>query len=187
MKLPELRHVSVAQCRLLERNPQHLTPRQLESLKVSIGRDGFVAPILLRPLATPLGCFEIISGNHRFLAAKELGYTSIPAVIAELDDNTARRLAINLNMIHGNPTVEQLAPFLAELTDDVLGEIHLEDDLLSELLAFDDVLAKRLAELEDVPGLDQQSRTNRPDCKCPRCGRLHQSKSKSDGRTNTTD
>jgi ParB-like chromosome segregation protein Spo0J len=32
----------------LKRNPQYVTPRQMESLKASIRRDGFMAPILVR-------------------------------------------------------------------------------------------------------------------------------------------
>lgn len=169
-----LREIRLGECELLQRNPQYLTPRQMEALKASIERDGFVAPILVR--STERG-YEIVSGNHRFLAAQELGYETIPAVIADLTKAAAERLAVNLNLIHGDPTAEQLAPFLADLDDDVLSEIYLDGQLKADVLAFDELLNERLKELKDVPGFDQESSKNRPDCKCPTCGRLHQSAS----------
>lgn len=167
-----LEEVSVDKCRLLERNPQYLTPKQLDALKRSIERDGFTVPILVRPRKG--GTYEIISGNHRFMAARDLGYTSVPAVVAKLSDQDAKRLAINLNLIHGNPLAEQLAPFLADCTDEVLSEIHLEEALLAEVKRFDVELAETLSRLEIPSGLDAPSITNDIHvCKCPTCGRKH--------------
>jgi ParB-like chromosome segregation protein Spo0J len=164
--------VPVGSCQLLERNPQYLTPRQMDSLKKSIERDGFVVPILVRP--TNAGRYEVVSGNHRFMAAQELGYEEVPAVVATLATPDAKRLAINLNLIHGEPEPEQLAPFLAELDDETLGQIHMEDSLRDEVLAFDDVLADRLATL-DVPGrMDRESpKSPIAQCRCPTCGKSH--------------
>lgn len=164
--------VPVSSCQLLERNPQYLTPKQMESLKASIKRDGFVVPILVRPFGA--GRFEVVSGNHRFMAAQELGYETVPAVIARLETQQAKRLAINLNLIHGEPEPEQLAPFLADLDDDVLGQIHIEGDLLDSVLEFDDVLADRLSKLEAPEKLDRDSSKSPIEtCKCPTCGKRH--------------
>ena len=166
-----LASVSVKACIMLERNPQHLTLKQMDSLKRSIERDGFVVPILVREHGQK---FEVVSGNHRFLAAKELGYSEIPAVIAKLSDRDAKRLAINLNLIHGDPLAEQLAPFLADMDDALLGEIHLDGKLLADTLAFDDLLATRLEGLEGLEGLDNPSpQTNILKCRCPKCGKDH--------------
>jgi len=129
-------------CVLLKRNPQHLTAAQLDALKASIRREGFVAPILVRPIRG--GRFEVISGNHRFIAAQQLGLKKIPAMVKAMSQKEAQRLAVNLNMIHGDPTAELLAPFLAEMSDDVLADIHLEDDFLKELIGFDETLAQHL-------------------------------------------
>ena len=46
----KLEWISVERLQTLKRNPQYLTPTQMEALKASIERDGFVAPILVRPL-----------------------------------------------------------------------------------------------------------------------------------------
>ena len=157
----------------LKRNPQYLTPRQMESLKRSIERDGFVAPILVRPHGEN---FEVVSGNHRLMAARELDMARVPCVIVNLSPKSAQRLAINLNLIHGDPPAELLAPFLAEMSDDVLAEIHLEGELKKQVLAFDETLAKTLAALDsgaEMKGISNDSLTNHPSCKCAKCGRLH--------------
>lgn len=167
-----LEEVEVDKCRLLERNPQYLTPSQLDALQRSIERDGFTVPILVRPKRD--GVYEIVSGNHRYMAAKSLGYTKVPAVVAKLSDAEAKRLAINLNLIHGNPLAEQLAPFLADCPDDVLRDLHLEGDLLADVKRFDAELGRTLAKLEIPSEVNDASRTNDIHvCECPSCGRKH--------------
>jgi ParB-like chromosome segregation protein Spo0J len=156
----------------LRRNPQYLTEKQMKSLKDSVARDGFVSPILVRPLRG--GRYEVISGNHRFMAAKEIGLAQVPCVVSAMSKKSAQRLAVNLNTIHGDPNAELLAPFLADLSDDVLAEIHIEDDLMTELLDFDTQLADRLKDLEAPEALDRESpKHSNHVCMCPTCGRKH--------------
>lgn len=157
---------------ILRRNPQFLTEKQMKSLKMSIEKDGFVSPILVRPIQN--NKYEVISGNHRFMAAQELGVINIPCVVKKMDDRTAKRLALNLNMIHGDPNAEILAPFLAELDDNLLSEIHLEKDLLGELKQFDAQLKERLDSLKIVDSVDNDSpKSENKICQCPKCGRKH--------------
>jgi ParB/RepB/Spo0J family partition protein len=165
----------VGKCRLLKRNPQTLTPRQMTALKRSIQRNGFLAPILVRRAGR---VYEIVSGNHRFLAACELGIRLVPCVIADLTDDQVKVLAVNLNLIHGDPTPEQLAPFLGDLAAELLHEIHLEGELLRRTLDFDATLADRLRELQSVPVFDAASpQSSTTPCTCPLCGRQHMRKS----------
>ena len=167
-----LNWVPISKCVMLRRNPQYLTVKQMDALKASIKDDRFVSPILLRPLKN--GRFEIVSGNHRFLAAQELDMKRIPAVISNMSDRDAKRLAINLNTIHGDPNPELLAPFLAEMDDDILKSIHLEDEMLQELLHFDGTLAAKLKQLLAPESIDRDSNPgNIPTCSCPRCGKKH--------------
>ena len=51
----------------------------MEGLKKSIERDGFIAPIVVR--RRPKGMYEILSGNHRVMACRELGHVSIACVL----------------------------------------------------------------------------------------------------------
>ena len=174
--------LSIAKLIALRRNPQYLTPKQMESLKRSISRDGFCAPVLVRPLNDKPGYYEIISGNHRVMAANEIGVKTIPCIVKDdMDDRTAKRLAINLNTVHGEPTAQLMAPFLAELDEDTLRDIHIEEGMREELLAFDKDLAKRLAELEVPMDYDRESpKHSTAICVCPSCGQRHRKKDASE-------
>ncbi len=169
----ELRMIATSLLVALRRNPQYLTPKQMESLKASIKRDGFCAPILVRPIKGKK-TFEVISGNHRFMAASELKFKEIPCVVANLDTKSAQRLAVNLNTIHGNPNAELLAPFLAELDDDVLADIYIEEDMKKILLEFDSTLKSMLDKLQPPASINRSSLTHATVvCKCPTCGTRH--------------
>jgi len=168
------RMIPLSRLRALRRNPQYLSERQMTALVASIRRDGFLAPVLVRPMRGARDEYEIVSGNHRVLAAREAGLESVPCVVANLSAKAAARIAVNLNTIHGDPNAELLAPFLAELSDDVLGTIHLEADLLSSLREFDATLKLRLDELEPPDALDRDSpASNITLCVCPTCGKRH--------------
>jgi hypothetical protein len=168
----ELKMIPAGQIVTLKRNPQYLTPVQMESLKASIQRDGFCAPILVRPLGQ--NRFEVISGNHRFMAACELGMAEIPCVVCALSDRAARRLAVNLNTIHGQPNPELLAPFLAEFDLSDLADVFLEADMKEELLKWDDTLADLLGKMDVPAAMNHDSPTHYTAvCKCPVCGQSH--------------
>jgi len=170
--------LDIAKCHLLQRNPQYLTLKQMESLKKSIQRDGFLVPIVARPMN---GGYEVISGNHRLLAAKELGHKKIPGVVQNMTKRDSRRIAINLNTIHGDPPAELMAPFLAELDEKTLSEIHLDDDMLRDIATIDEKLSETLKTMRPPEFADSQSvNSPLPDCKCPKCGRRHSSRSSDD-------
>lgn len=172
MREHKIDKIEVSKCVLLERNPQYLTPKQMDSLKKSIERDGFVVPILVKKIDDDH--YRIVSGNHRFMAAQELGYEHVPAVIADLTEDECKRLAINLNLIHGDPLAEQLAPFLADFSDDLLKDIHIEDDLLKDIKAFDVELRDRLNSLDVPDSINRDSPQGETAiCTCQKCGRKH--------------
>lgn len=157
----------------LKRNPQYLTERQMTALKESIQRDGFLAPIVVRKQKrSPL--YEVLSGNHRKMAVAELGHETIPCVeLLNCSDAQAARIAVNMNTVHGDPTPELIAPFLADLDSDLLRTIHLDDALLKGCLEFDATLADRLKSMELPDALDRGSiRGTIPNCTC-KCGHRH--------------
>lgn len=190
--IAELRRIPLGRLVALRRNPQYLTPHQMDALVASVQRDGFLVPILIRPLpkgkaakasyAAIQGKYEIISGNHRAMAAKRAGLKHVPAVVKRLTDAQAQLVAINLNTIHGEPNSESMAPFLAELDDETLKSIHLEQSLLDQMKAFDATLEARLRDLSTPPpALDWDSPTNAlPSCVCQACGRRHVPKEEGD-------
>lgn len=165
----------------LRRNPQYLTPRQMESLKKSIERDGFLAPIVAKPGKN--GRYTVISGNHRVLAAREVAIESVPVVIFRGTEEQAKRVALNLNLVHGEPTADLLAPFLAELERDTLKDIHLEDEMLKDLGKYDESLEKLLHELSEETNkgaLTREASRAEPIhvCTCPTCGQKHSRQSR---------
>lgn len=166
-----LANLPMASLTMLRRNPQYLTLSQMEALKTSIKQDGFLVPILVQPIKN--GRFEILSGNHRYMAANELGLEKLLAVIVKLSPSARQRVVVNLNTVHGEPPVETLAPFLAEMSDATLRSIHLDASTKRQLVLFDDTLEDRLAELQPPPELDRPSHPNIPDCICKTCGRRH--------------
>ena len=169
----ELGMIAVTELVTLKRNPQYLTPKQMDALKESIHRDGFCAPILVRPGKG--GRYEVISGNHRLMAAAEVGMKTVPCVVTtNMSDRAAKRLAINLNTIHGEPSAELLAPFLADLDAATLLDIHVENDMKEALFAFDEELARRLSEMTVPKEFDHASpQHSNVRCTCPKCGAVH--------------
>lgn len=164
--------IAVDRLRQLKRNPQYQTEAQMEALKRSIDKDGFLAPVLVRPIDDSE--YEIVSGNHRVTAAISIGLDAIPCVIVDMEDDTAKRIAINLNTIHGEPQIEQLAPFLADMSDESLSMIHFEKSVIDQIEEFDRDMAERIKSLEVPRSIDTDSLlTSIKQCICPACGRQH--------------
>lgn len=188
----ELKYVSIKRMTMLRRNPQYVKPETMEGLKRSILLDGFLCPILLSPRDDDR--FEILSGNHRYMAAVELGLDEIPAIIVVLSDQARARVAVTLNTVHGEPPLETLAPFLAEMTEETLRTVYVNAATVRRLAEFDRTLENRLAQLRPPPSVDRGSTGNIPDCVCVSCGKRHQSvpasnrlKSNSDGHRSTAE
>jgi ParB-like chromosome segregation protein Spo0J len=163
--------VRLDQLAYLRRNPQYLSPHAMEALKMSIQRDGFLAPILVRKRGTK---YELLSGNHRAMAAHELGMKEVPAIVSALNDRQAKRVAVNLNTVHGEPNAELLAPFLAELDEELLASVHLDDETIRAVSELDADLAASLSKLEAPEGFNRESPTSEiAQCACPTCGKRH--------------
>ncbi len=67
------------------------TFRGMEDLTASIGKDGVLQPLLLRPRKPEAG-YEVVYGARRLRAAKAAGLTVLPAEVQDLDEPTAQRL-----------------------------------------------------------------------------------------------
>jgi ParB family chromosome partitioning protein len=67
----------------------------LTDLKNSIKSQGLLQPVIVRSAKDK---FEIVIGQRRFLACKELGWTQIPAIIKELTDRESLILSLTENV-----------------------------------------------------------------------------------------
>lgn len=88
----------------------HFEPKPLEELRDSILKNGLIQPITVRK--TENGRFQLISGERRLKAFKEIGYREIPAYIIEVDSNEmmlAMALIENLQREKLNPIEEAYA------------------------------------------------------------------------------
>jgi ParB family transcriptional regulator, chromosome partitioning protein len=68
----------------------------LAELSSSVQEHGVLQPILVRPLEG--GRYQLIAGERRWRAAKMAGLKTIPAMIEEIDDDTALEIAIIENL-----------------------------------------------------------------------------------------
>jgi ParB family chromosome partitioning protein len=68
----------------------------LEELTASVREHGVLQPILVRP--QPNGHYQLIAGERRWRAAQGAGLTVIPALIEEIDDETALEIAVIENL-----------------------------------------------------------------------------------------
>lgn len=84
----------------LEPFPNHpfkvLDDEKMQETVESIRERGVLVPILVRP--TNDGNFEIVSGHRRHHASQLAGLTEIPAIVREMDDDTAILLMVDSNL-----------------------------------------------------------------------------------------
>lgn len=86
----------------------------LNELANSIKEHGIIQPLVLRRAGDK---FEIIAGERRFKAAGLAGLTSVPAIIAELDDNESAEVAIIENTHRRNLSAIEEAKSYKKLLD----------------------------------------------------------------------
>lgn len=82
--------------------------KQLKELMASIREKGVVQPILVRPSGDK---YELVAGERRWRAAKELGWKKIPAMLRDASDTEALELTLieNLQRQDLNPMEEAYA------------------------------------------------------------------------------
>jgi ParB/RepB/Spo0J family partition protein len=84
----------------IEANPQQprlaFDQETLDELAASIREHGVLQPILVRPVGP--NTYQLIAGERRLRASKLAGLDSIPALIEEIDDDTALEISIIENL-----------------------------------------------------------------------------------------
>lgn len=78
----------------------------LQELAASIGKQGLMQPILVRPIER--GRYEIIAGERRWRAAKIAGLTEIPVLVRDVPDSAALAMGLieNIQRENLNPLEE---------------------------------------------------------------------------------
>ena len=103
---------------------------KMEQMKASISRNGILSPILVRKIDTDV--YEIISGHNRIRCAKELNIQTVPTIILDVDDDTAKLIMLesNLNQRDDIPPVEKGIAYKMQL--EILKKIKDTDGIHSE-------------------------------------------------------
>lgn len=108
-------------------NPNRMDGEMFRKELASIKQFGFVNPIIARRFGRQV---QIIDGEHRWRAAKELGMTEVPVTLIDgLSDADAKQLTIVLNETRGRAD----ADLLGALLKDLLAEGVPKADLLDVL------------------------------------------------------
>jgi ParB family chromosome partitioning protein len=134
---------------LIKPNPNQprtkIDPESLAGLAASIGANGVVQPLLVRPL--PDGSYELIAGERRWRAAKAAGLEKVPAVIR--DQELAERLQVALieNMVREDLNPVDEARACAALVD----ELGLSKEELARRVGRSRPAVSNLIRLLDLP------------------------------------
>lgn len=120
-------------------NPNRQDDREFELLKQSMREDGFTAPIVVQADTK-----EIVDGEHRWRAARDIGITEIPVVFTQMTLEQMRISTLRHNRAVGSEDVDLATDLLRDLRE--LGALDwaqealgLDDDQLQKLI--DDVKA----------------------------------------------
>jgi ParB family chromosome partitioning protein len=117
--------VSVDEIRPNARQPRHAPDlSNLEPLVASIRTAGVMQPIVVRPKGAD-GLHEMVAGERRWLAARQAGLAAVPAIIRDIDDQTAAEWALIENLQREDLNAIERGDAFRALQDD-FGLTHAE-------------------------------------------------------------
>ena len=113
-------------------NPRRIADDELESLTRSLRQFGFVQPVLARRED-----HVVIGGHQRLVAARRLGWATVPVTWLDVSLEDARVLGLALNKISGSWDDQLLARLLGDLRTSGAADLSLSgfaEDEVSKLL-----------------------------------------------------
>jgi len=133
----------------VEPNPEQprvtFVQETIDELAASIRERGVLQPILVRPIGP--GRFQIVAGERRWRASRIAGLDTIPALVEEIDDETALEIAIIENLQR-----EDLSPLdEAAMYDRMIREHGYSIRKLAEKLGKDKGYLENRLRLADAP------------------------------------
>lgn len=97
--------------------PSPYQPRyifNLDDIETEIKKDGLLSDLVVRRKGD---YYEIIDGERRWRALKNMGWKTVPVRVVDADDAKARLLVYKLNQIRENYSVEEEARYFKKLAD----------------------------------------------------------------------
>ena len=128
-----IRRVALDDLHLDPANARQHGDRNLEAIRASLTRFGQAEPLVVRK-----GTGQVIGGNGRLVAMRDLGWTEADVVEIETDEVSAASLAIALNRTAeladwDEPALGRILESLR--TEDALDGIGFDESEIDELLA----------------------------------------------------
>ncbi|MFL9458651.1 MULTISPECIES: ParB N-terminal domain-containing protein [Nostocales] len=74
---------------------RYFDPQGMRALFESVKRDGILMPLLVRPVGNK---YELVAGERRYRAAKDVGLTEVPATIRKMSESQAVQYALVENL-----------------------------------------------------------------------------------------
>ncbi|MGI8460709.1 MAG: ParB/RepB/Spo0J family partition protein [Solirubrobacterales bacterium] len=106
---------------LVKPNPnqprKRIDPESISALAESVAAAGVIQPLIVRPLAD--GTYELIAGERRWRAAREVGLDEVPAVVRDEDEPARLQTALIENMAREDLNPVDEARACATLVEDL--------------------------------------------------------------------
>lgn len=101
-------------------NANRMSKANFAKLIAHIKRTGRYEPIVVRPLTKPVktgGFYQILNGQHRVQALKQLGYAEADCVVWQVDDTEAKILLATLNRLTGRDDLHKKSDLIKQLSE----------------------------------------------------------------------
>lgn len=140
----DIQHLPLAK---IVRNPSQprtqFDPATIRELAASIRERGVLQPVLVRPAGEG---YQIVAGERRFLAAREAGFHSIPAIVRPLTDRESLLIALieniqreNLNAIDEARAYYRLATEYGLQHDEIGQRVGKDRSTVSNIIRFNNL------------------------------------------------
>lgn len=137
-------------------HPDNPNRGDMNVIRESIEHHGFYGAVLVQKSTG-----YIIAGNHRTRAAAELGETTVPAIVVDVNDEQARRIMLMDNRARDRSDTDDtiLRMILADM-DDLAGTGFNDDDLerLNRITAASEADWNHADAWDGMPGYESENR-----------------------------
>ena len=124
-----IQKIDITKLKAFENHPYKVKDDEaMELLTDSIKENRILSPIIARPLEN--GEYEIISGHRRLFASKRAGLTEVPALVIEMDRDSAAIALVDSNLHRDNISPSEKA-FAYKLKMEAMSQQGHRTDLTS--------------------------------------------------------
>lgn len=116
-------------------NSNEVSEAEQQKIKEDILANGFFGAILVRPLDSG---YEIVDGEHRWRALKEIGIEEVPCLVVPHDDATAQINSIRLNTERGTQNPKKVGKIIKSLEESGMTLPQIERDLIYSMSELED-------------------------------------------------